>query len=155
MNTSSNGSVWKPVISAGLMRGKIEIRHSLRGPGLFMYFFIPAIYALVIYFMNDSLIPGTEFSLGAMVLPGIVGMSIALGGITGPAGFIAMDREDGTLLRAKATPNGMMGYLIGKIIAFSGTVLLGLLPLVIPAMQVWDQLIITGKSLAFLRLSLC
>ena len=29
---------------------------------------------------------------------------------------LAMEREDGTLLRAKAIPNGMLGYLIGKLV---------------------------------------
>jgi ABC-2 type transport system permease protein len=28
--------------------------------------------------------------------------------------YLAADREDPTILRAKATPNGIRGYLIGK-----------------------------------------
>jgi ABC-2 type transport system permease protein len=33
-----------------------------------------------------------------------------------------VDREDGTLLRAKAIPNGMLGYLLGKVLNFSGQI---------------------------------
>src|SRR5262249_50630522 len=32
------------------------------------------------------------------------------------------EREDGTLLRAKAIPNGMLGYLLGKIVNISGQI---------------------------------
>ena len=39
---------------------------------------------------------------------------------------LTADREDGTLLRAKATPNGMLGYLIGKLISVSGGLLIDL-----------------------------
>jgi ABC-2 type transport system permease protein len=37
---------------------------------------------------------------------------------------LTTEREDGTLLRAKATPNGMLGYLIGKIVETSGTIMI-------------------------------
>jgi ABC-2 type transport system permease protein len=40
-------------------------------------------------------------------------------------------REDGTLLRAKATPNGMLGLLIGKIVVISGTIMLTVVGLLI------------------------
>jgi ABC-2 type transport system permease protein len=46
--------------------------------------------------------------------------------------YLAADREDGTLLRAKATPNGIRGYLIGKLVTVSGTVLAYLAILLIP-----------------------
>ena len=152
MNATTVNNSLSPVISAGLMRGKIELKQAMSGPGLFMFFFFPLLYALVLYFMRNSTVPGTEYSLGAMVLPGIVGMSIAFGGINGPAGTIGMDREDGTLLRAKATPNGMLGYLIGKIILFSGNIFLGFIPLIIPAMQVLDQLVVTARTWGILGL---
>ena len=90
------------------------------------------IYAIVLLFMRGKTVPGTDFALGAMVLPSLIGMSIAFGGLMGPAGTIAVDREDGTLLRAKATPNGMIGYLVGKIVMFALTSLVSIALLVIP-----------------------
>jgi ABC-2 type transport system permease protein len=52
-------------------------------------------------------------------------MGIAFGGILGVTALLTVDREDGTLLRAKATPGGMTGYVIGKITLSSATVLVG------------------------------
>ena len=36
--------------------------------------------------------------------------------------LLVVEREDGTLLRAKAIPNGMLGYLLGKVVNISGQI---------------------------------
>ncbi len=41
--------------------------------------------------------------------------------------MLTVEREDGTLLRAKAIPNGMIGYLIGKVVMVSGMVLISVI----------------------------
>jgi len=46
---------------------------------------------------------------------------------------LTVEREDGTLLRAKAIPRGMLGYLVGKVTLVSSMTLLGVL-LQVPAM---------------------
>lgn len=134
-------------IRAGLSRGWLETKHSLREPGdVLWYFLMPAIYALVLVFMRDSTIPGTGFSLGAMVLPSLVGMSIGFGGLTGPAGTIAVDREDGTLLRAKATPHGMIGYVVGKLIVVALTTVVSLALLALPGLLVAGGLRVDART---------
>jgi ABC-2 type transport system permease protein len=54
-----------------------------------------------------------------LTLPSILGTWVAVGGYTGAAGALAVEREDGTLLRAKAVPQGMVGYLVGRIVSLS------------------------------------
>ncbi|MBB5914006.1 ABC-2 type transport system permease protein [Nocardia transvalensis] len=109
---------------AGVARGLIEIRQMLtNGQDLFMQYFWPVVILVVLFFMRDSSFGDTGIGLGALALPGVVGMLVASSGIMGIAQFLSVDREDGTLLRAKATPNGMVGYLIGKIITSAGTLL--------------------------------
>lgn len=141
MITTSAVEARKAAVLAGFSRGWIETRHTLTDiPTLVWYFVFPVICAIVLLFMRGKTVPGTDFALGAMVLPSVVGMSIAFGGLMGPAGTIAVDREDGTLLRAKATPNGMIGYLVGKIVMFALTSLVSLVLFVIPALTVADDL---------------
>lgn len=140
-------------IQAGLYRGWVETRQNIMDPAYFIFYLIfPITYAIVLLFMRGSTVPGTEFALGAMVLPSLIGMSIAFSGFTGPAGTIAMDKEDGTLLRAKATPNGMLGYLIGKIVMFALTTLFGLLILVAPGLMVASELVLNARSWVLLFL---
>jgi ABC-2 type transport system permease protein len=132
---------------AGLFRGWLETRQLFTDPAsLIGSLVFPAMYAVGILVMRGKTVPGTDFSLGAMVLPSLLGMSIAFGGLAGPTSTIAMDREDGTLLRAKATPNGMLGYLVGKIVMFALTTLIGLVALVIPGVMVAGDLVLDTRA---------
>ena len=115
------------VVRLGLVRGGIELRQTLTyGPDLFQNTFLPVVQLAVLFLMRGHHVPGTTFSLGSLTLPSLIGMSFAFGGLLGVVGLLAVDREDGALLRAKATPNGMTAYVIGKITLVSATTLLGL-----------------------------
>jgi ABC-2 type transport system permease protein len=63
----------------------------------------------------------------------------------------ATEREDGTLLRAMATPNGMAGYLIGKIVAVSGVIVIGVVTTIIPGSFLFHGLAV-GSATAWLTL---
>ena len=65
---------------------------------------------------------------------------------------LTADREDGTLLRAKATPNGMLGYLVGKIVSVSGGLVADLAILLIPGLFIIDGLAL-GSAGSWLTLS--
>lgn len=116
----------------GLKRGGIELRQTLTyWPDLIQILFVPAATIVVLFLMRGHHVPGTTFSLGSLTLPGVIGMNVVMGGMLGVTGVIAVDREDGTLLRAKATPQGMPGYVIGKIVYIAATTLVGLVATVI------------------------
>ncbi|MFI6871262.1 ABC transporter permease [Nocardia sp. NPDC050406] len=111
-------------VRAGLLRGLIELRQAFtNGMDLFSQFFWPIATLVALFFMRDNTFQGSGVSLGALGLPSVLGMLVAFTGMFGVAQGLALDREDGTLLRAKATPNGMVGYLIGKITSVSGLAL--------------------------------
>ena len=43
-------------------------------------------------------------------------------GVITTGDLLVTEREDGTLLRAKAIPNGMLGYLLGKVVNIAGQI---------------------------------
>ena len=134
-------------VRAGLRRGWLETKYSLTEIGdIFWMLLFPISFTVTLLFMRGDTVPGTDLALGAMVLPSLIGMSIAFGGLAGPAMQITTDREDGTLLRAKATPDGMLGYLIGKIWFFGLTTLASMVLLAIPAATVIGDLRIDGRT---------
>ena len=138
---------------AGLSRGWIETRQQFTELAPLMgHLIFPVVSAVMLLVMRGKTVPGTDFSLGSMVLPSLLGMSIAFGGIVGPASAIIMDREDGTLLRAKATPNGMLGYLVGKVVTFALTTFFGIILLVIPGSLVAGDLIFDARTWLLLAL---
>jgi ABC-2 type transport system permease protein len=150
--TTASATRWAAV-RAGLSRGWIETRQNLTETVyLFGHAFAPAVYVAVLLFTRGKTLPGTDFSLGTMMLPSILGMSIAYGGLSGPAAAITADREDGTLMRAKATPNGMLGYLVGKIVMFAATTLLGLIAIIIPGILIVGDLVLDARAWLLLAL---
>jgi ABC-2 type transport system permease protein len=116
----------------GVRRGCIEMGHSLTNRADQVWIVVVnAAFVLVLVFQRDSDLAGTGFSLALATLPGLIGMNVAMGGWMGTAQMLALEREDGTLLRAKSTPNGMVGYLVARITLAILNTLLGLVIFVV------------------------
>ena len=107
---------------------------------LWNYLFFPALILIVMFFLRGTPVPGTNFSLSAMTIPSAIGMQVAFGGMIGLAAVLTIEREDGTLLRAKAIPNGMGGYLLGKVVLGVGQALVGVAIILIPGAFLFDGL---------------
>jgi ABC-2 type transport system permease protein len=119
----------------GFARGGIELSQTFRtASDLWTYLFPSVLLLGTIFFMRDAHVPGTDFSLGARTLPSSFGMGLAFSGLVTVAQLLMVDREDGTLLRAKATPNGMAGYLVGKIVLVGGMTLVGFILQLVPGL---------------------
>jgi len=132
---------------AGVRRGLIELRQILTSTQEILGFAGPVvIFLVVLYFMRNATVPGTTFSLGASTLPSLLGMGVAFTGMATIAQQLTIEREDGTLLRAKATPNGMLGYLIGKIILVAALTIVGLLIQLIAGLLIIDGLNLTSPG---------
>lgn len=128
-------------VRAGWRRGIVELRQTYTNPqDLFGQLFWPILLVVALVFMRDAEFAGTGISLGALALPGIIGMTVAFNGMMGMSGSLAIDREDGTLLRAKAIPHGMTGYLVGKVVTVTGWVVAGIVLLLVPGAFLLDGL---------------
>ncbi|MCA2229201.1 ABC transporter permease [Nonomuraea aurantiaca] len=128
------------VLRTGWTRGRIELRQSFtNGADLFSHFLWPGLMAATMFFIRDLPFGSSGLLLGMLALPSILGMNAATGMISMSQQLTA-DREDGTLLRAKATPHGMPAYLIGKVISVSGGLLADLVIFLVPAMLIVEGL---------------
>ncbi|MEV0851186.1 ABC transporter permease [Nocardia fluminea] len=114
-------------VRGGLAAMWIELRQLYtNGTSLTGQFLTPTLFLIAIFFLRDRTYQDTELSLGELAVPGLLGGIIAFNGLYGIAEVLALDREDGTLLRAKTIPNGILGYFIGKIGTTAGAVLVQL-----------------------------
>jgi ABC-2 type transport system permease protein len=108
---------------AGLSRGWIEFRQTLTTPGDLIAILIPVGgFLAAMIWTRHTHVPGTRFSLGTTMLVSVLGLNVVVYGVVTMGDLLVVEREDGTLLRAKAIPNGMPGYLLGKIVNISGQV---------------------------------
>ena len=99
----------------GLARGWMMFKHILTTPDGILNTVVWAGIPLVFLILNrDEMVEGTDLSLAAVGVPGFLGLMIAASAL-GPAYYIAAEREDGTVLRAKAMPYGIVGYVTGVL----------------------------------------
>jgi ABC-2 type transport system permease protein len=139
-----------PVLAAaraGVVRGRIELRQTFtNGQDLWNYVFPTVAFLIVLFFMKGAAVPGTSFNLGARTLPSLLGMIVAFSGLVTLMMALALEREDGTLLRAKAIPNGMLGYLVGKLVLVSGMTIASIVIIVVPSSFMLDGLALTSVT---------
>ena len=127
-------NAWWAAVRAGIGRGWVELKQTYtNADSLIPALIVGGGFVLVMVLTRGTTVPGTHFSLGATIVVSLLGMTIGVNGLSTMGALLATEREDGTLLRAKATPNGMTGYLTGKIVAVSGIILIGVVTTLIPA----------------------
>ncbi|MGW3999656.1 ABC transporter permease [Amycolatopsis sp. NPDC004772] len=128
-------------LRSGLARGWIEFKQTwTNAEDVVGQVVFAGLFLATLFFMRNATLPGTTFSLGAATVPGLLGAGVVFTGLTGAAGYLAAEREDGTLLRAKATPNGMLGYLTGKTTALTLGQLTSLAVVLIPCLFLFSEL---------------
>jgi ABC-2 type transport system permease protein len=134
-------------VRAGLVRARTEFGQTFtNGQDLMGYLIPTVIFTGVMFFMRNASVPGTDFSLGARTLPSVLGMGLVFGGLVTMAQLLTVEREDGTLLRAKAVPNGMSGYLIGKVLLVAAMVLVSFGLQLVSALFVVDGVVLDDPT---------
>jgi len=132
-------------VRRGAHRGWTEFVLSLRSPQDQGFYLFTGLGTLAwLWFNRDDEVPGTGLLTPTVMLPSILGGLLAFGVVIGPAFALAMEREDGTLLRHKALPHGMRGYVTGQLVYHS----LGLIPtflvILVPGFLLFDGLMQRG-----------
>ncbi|MFG2063452.1 ABC transporter permease [Micromonospora sp. NPDC048871] len=128
-------------VRLGLLRGWIEFRQSLTNVGDVVYYvLLAAVFLAVLFFQRNSTVEGTDLSLATVVMPSLLGGLLAFQAMGGAAYSLAAEREDGTLLRAKTIPQGIIGYLSGRVLGLSMGTLPLLILILIPSLLLVDGL---------------
>ncbi|RCK70237.1 ABC transporter permease [Desertihabitans brevis] len=128
-------------LRSGLRRGVIEFRQDFTGAALIGQLFWPVLTLASLFLLRDRTVGDGSVSLGTMVYPGLIGMFVFFG-MVALTQRLSADREDGTLLRAKATPGGIRAYLVGRFVTTALTVVAYLVIVGVPG-----ALTVTGLAL--------
>lgn len=144
MNTRANA------VRAGFSRGWIEFKQTFtNGQDISNYLIFPIISLIVMILMRNSDAPGTTYSLALLTLPSVLGMNVVFSGLMGAAATLIVGREDGTLLRAKALPHGIIGYLVGVVVYLAGTTVVTVAVVFVPGLLIFDGLEINSAAAWF------
>lgn len=136
-------------IRTGIRRGWLEFKQSILSPQDQGFFIFMAVAVLgFLWFNRNSTVDFDEVSFSYLTLafPGIMAGLITFGMVLGPGYALAMEREDGTLLRAKAVPFGVVGHVSGHVVSNT----LGLVPtfliILLPSALIFDNVMPSGGS---------
>lgn len=128
-------------VRLGMRRGWTELVQSLRSSqDQWFYLFTSFLVVGYLFLRRDTPVEGTDLLLPSVALPSILGGLLTFGLVIGPAYSLAMEKEDGTLLRAKAVPNGLIGYFAGQLVLHSVSVMPQMLAILIPSFLLFDGL---------------
>jgi ABC-2 type transport system permease protein len=134
-------------VRRGLGRGWLEFKMSMRSPqDQGFYLFMGGAALIYLTLRRNTEVEGTDLLLPSVAVPSILGAMLAFGLVVGPAFQLAGEREDGTLLRAKAMPRGMLGHVVGHILTQMLSLIPALLVILLPAALLFDGLMHRGAA---------
>jgi len=134
-------------VRLGLRRGWTDFLQSLRSPqDQGGYLFVSAAAVGFLWFNRDNPVEGTSLLYPTVALPGILAALVAFTAVFNAAFALAMDREDGTLLRHKALPHGFQGYVTGQVVYHSLNLLPALLVVLAPSALLFDDVVPSGAG---------
>jgi ABC-2 type transport system permease protein len=134
-------------VRLGLRRGWTEFVHSIRSTQDQGFYLFTGVAVLGYLFLRrDTEVEGTDLLLPTVALPSIIGALVAFGVVIGPAYALAMEREDGTLLRLKSAPHGLTGYFTGQLLFHSLGLVPQLLIILLPSFVLFEGLMSGGAS---------
>ena len=128
-------------VGLGVRRGWAEFVQSMRSTqDQGFYLFTSLLVLGYLFLRRNTEVEGTDLLYPSVALPSILGALVAFGVVIGPAYALAMEKEDGTLLRHKAVPHGLTGYFTGQLVHQSLGLLPQMLVILIPSFLLFDNL---------------
>jgi ABC-2 type transport system permease protein len=134
-------------VRAGLDRGWTEFLQSLKSPQDQGFYLFMALAVLgYLFIRRNTVVEEIGMTIPQVSMPSILGGLLAFGVVIGPAYQLAMDREDGTLLRYKAMPHGIGGYVTSQLVYHSLGLAPMLLVILVPGFLLFDGLMQRGAT---------
>jgi ABC-2 type transport system permease protein len=131
----------RAAVRLGLSRGGTELVQSLRSSqDQGYYLFTAAMVVGYLFLRRNTEVEGTDLLYPSVALPSILGALVVFGAVIGPASALAMEKEDGTLLRHKAVPHGLVGYFTGQLVLQVGGVLPQFVVILVPSFLLFEDL---------------
>jgi ABC-2 type transport system permease protein len=95
--------------------------------------FFSAAFLVVLWFLRDLEFADGLVAASGWLFSGFLAFGVIAAAVMGVAGELQTEREDGTLLRAKAVPHGMTGHLLAKLVVTPVDALVPVVPVVLGA----------------------
>jgi ABC-2 type transport system permease protein len=129
----SQRSVPGAVLSAALSQARTTLVRKYTSASGLGALVISAVFLAVLWFLRDVEFADGAVAAGGWLFAGFLAFGVVAAAIMGVGGELQTEREDGTLLRAKAVPHGMTGHLLAKLVVTPVDALVPIVPVVVGA----------------------
>ncbi|GGK73825.1 ABC transporter permease [Ornithinimicrobium pekingense] len=129
----SRPSIPASVLRAAVRQARTTLVRKYSTPSGLGNLFVPLVILVVLFWVRDADFSDGLVTAGGYVFAGFLGFGVVAAAIMGVAGELQTEREDGTLLRAKAVPHGMTGHLLSKLLVTPVDALIPVVPAVVGA----------------------
>ncbi|MGO0575805.1 ABC transporter permease [Ornithinimicrobium panacihumi] len=124
-------SIPTTVLRASLRQARTTLLRKYTAAGGIGTIITSVIFIAVLWFVRDlDFIDGAVMA-GGFLFAGFLAFSVIAAAVIGISAELQTEREDGTLLRAKAVPHGMTGHLVAKLFITPFDALIPVLPMVV------------------------
>lgn len=125
-----NNRVPASVLRAAARQARVALIRKYSSPQGLSAIAVAGFLVAVIWFVRDAdFMDGVDAA--AYLFAGFLGLTIVSGAMLTIASEIQLERESGTLLRAKATPHGMTGHLLAKLMSVPVELAIGVVPMLL------------------------
>jgi ABC-2 type transport system permease protein len=121
------------VVRAAWRQARTTVRRKYTSPAGLGSVVGVAVLLAVVWLVRDVDFADGLVGAGGYLFSGFLAFGVVASALTGVAGELQTEREDGTLLRAKAVPHGMTGHLLARLIVTPIDALVPVLPAVVGA----------------------
>lgn len=126
-------------VVVGIKRGWHEQVLSLKSPQDQAFYVAVALANLAfLWWKRADTVGDLGLTFPQVAVPGILAIALAFTFLMGPAQMIAMEREDGTLLRIQSAPGGGLAYAAAQVVYNLTTIVPTLVVLVVPSVLLFD-----------------
>lgn len=128
-----------PMLRGALRHARIESRVQLTSWNLVSWLLVPIVGLIVMWFLRGQEVLGSDVTLAQLGVPGLLAMTLMTTGMMGAAGQLVTEREDGSLLRAKAVPHALPSHLLGNVAVIATITFVPMLVLVVATTLVYGD----------------
>ena len=126
-------SIPSAVLRAALGQARTTLVRKYSTPSGLGSIFVVVVILGVIWFVRDIEMLDGQVGAGGYIFAGFLAFGVIASAVMGVSGELQTERDDGTLLRAKAVPHGMTGHLLAKLFVTPLDALVPVVPAVVGA----------------------
>ena len=127
-------------VRMGRRRGWLEFVLSVRSSQDQWFYGFTALLAVgYVWFRRDAE-TGSDIPFASYAIPSLLAALLAFGIVVGPAYQLAMEKSDGTLLRHRAVPGGMVGYVSASLLYNALSLIPQTVVVLVPAFLLFEGL---------------